>query len=59
MSEIIVTGMGAHFMLNDKDSKDKVNINGYCSNSFFLLWHTEPPLGLTANKTNPTFWMII
>lgn len=35
MSEIIVTGMGAYFMLNDKDSKDKVNINGYCSNSFF------------------------
>lgn len=34
MSEIIVTGMGAHFMSSDKDSKDKANINDYRSNSF-------------------------
>lgn len=36
MSEIAITGMGEHFMLSDKDSKDKVNINDYHFNSFFL-----------------------
>lgn len=35
MSEIIVTGMGVHFMSSDKDSKDKVNINDYHFNYFF------------------------
>lgn len=59
MSEIIVTGTGAHFMSSDKESKDKVNINDYHFNSFFSFWRTVSLLGLTAHKPKPTFWMII